>query len=199
MVGCHVAVFAPGGCTSGSVTAEYAPVVAIESSPRVAAADEAPAATTATAAPTERQAVPAWWKDAAPCPEGAYLDVYPSSTNPERYCCETMTHRKVIVRQSEPEVHGRCTSFHPNGVVARDSWSDGGLADGMERWWYEDGSLALVERYRGGNLHGHAIAYHPNGRKAKEGDFVDGVAEKLVFWREDGSLDTLRTEWNEQP
>lgn len=61
--------------------------------------------------------------------------------------------------------------------------------DGKKEYFYEDGALKTIERYKEGRLDGESVLYWPNGKMKRRSFFQKGARHGLdQIWNEEGVL-----------
>lgn len=71
--------------------------------------------------------------------------------------------------------------YHPNGVISDELEYENGIAHGMEKRFYEDGTLAQEGKVQYDKEVGLWKMYYPNGQLKQQATFVDGQLEGEVI------------------
>ena len=70
-------------------------------------------------------------------------------------------------------------TYHPNGVMSSELFFRLGKIHGLNRGWYEDGSIGFEYSYENGKENGSWIEWYSNGQKSIEGTMRNGERDGL--------------------
>ena len=122
----------------------------------------------------------------APEPEPAPLPPAPKKVSDLLY----KDGRYYAKGTSEP-ISGEFEAKYDSGQVQAVSHFEGGLKEGVEKSWNEDGSLRLETNYKKGKTHGLSRNWHDNGQLMSETFYANGLVNGVSkTWHSNGEPDT---------
>ncbi len=117
-----------------------------------------------------------WWKDAAACPNGTTLVGEPPPKG-----------RGIHCEQPDGKMHGRGTSWHPNGGRATEAFFLEGNEHGVKVAWYQNGQMKGRSHVTLGKDDGPFTLWHKNGNKKAECRFKMGLKSgSCIVWHING-------------
>lgn len=91
------------------------------------------------------------------------------------------------------EVNGEnenlCQTFRHTGVLMRQFTFKKGLANGIDKSWYENSQLQTLFMLIDDKLKGMYISWHPNGIMKHKGMYIDNIPVGVhIYWNEQGEI-----------
>jgi antitoxin component YwqK of YwqJK toxin-antitoxin module len=85
------------------------------------------------------------------------------------------------------ELHGKVTSYYPNGKKKEEGFFDNGKQDSVYTSWWENGNVKALGYYNKDRAAGTWMYYYKNGYHMMEEENVDSITYVRNFWRTDSS------------
>lgn len=84
--------------------------------------------------------------------------------------------------------------YYENGNIESKVNSLSGLREGISYYYYEDGDLKSIQRFKNDKLHGEILYFYPNGKIETKTHFESGLETgKAYYFYESGILEAQRS------
>jgi len=103
------------------------------------------------------------------------------------------TRLRAVTCYKEGLKHGRLVEWYENGQISVDERWNMDQRDGLQTFWYEDGTKQREMMFSNGMAHGPFRRWGPNGQLMEEGAHTNNAYSGIwYYWKPDGSCDWIK-------